>query len=163
MTAAASVANKLDDMGRPAWIAAMIIGFIVFWPLGLAVLAYMLWSGRMGCHARGSARFERKMQRMQEKMDNMRSRMGAHAGRGNWWESSPSSGNAAFDEYKAETLRRLEEEQEAFHDFLEQLRMSKDRAEFDQFMADRRNKQGDGQDTAGTPGASDPTGGPAQG
>ena len=136
MTAAASVTNKLDEMGRPAWIAVMIIGFIVFWPLGLAVLAYLLWSGRMGCHARGSDRFERKMQRMHEKMDRMRSRMGGR----DWWERSPSSGNAAFDEYKAETLRRLEEEQDAFHDFLERLRMSKDRQEFDQFMAERRGK-----------------------
>ncbi|PTW57527.1 uncharacterized protein DUF2852 [Breoghania corrubedonensis] len=136
MTAAASVTNKLDEMGRPAWIVVMIIGFIVFWPLGLAVLAYLLWSGRMGCHARGSDRFERKMQRMHEKMDRMRARMTGK----DWWEGSPSSGNAAFDEYKAETLKRLEEEQDAFHDFLEQLRMSKDRAEFDQFMSQRRGK-----------------------
>ena len=136
MTAAASVTNKLDEMGRPAWIAVMIVGFIVFWPLGLAVLAYLLWSGRMGCHARGSDRFERKMQRMHEKMDRMRARMGGR----DWWQGSPSSGNAAFDEYKAETLKRLEEEQDAFHDFLERLRMSKDRQEFDQFMSDRRGK-----------------------
>ncbi|WP_321341604.1 DUF2852 domain-containing protein [Breoghania sp.] len=136
MTAAASVANKLDEMGRPAWIAAMIIGFIVFWPLGLAVLAYMFWSGRMGCYARGGDRFERKMHRMQEKMDRMRARMRGE----DRWDATPSSGNSAFDEYKAETLRRLEDEQEAFHNFLEQLRKSKDRAEFDQFMADRRRK-----------------------
>ena len=27
----------------------MVIGFIVFWPIGLAILAYIIWSGRMGC------------------------------------------------------------------------------------------------------------------
>jgi len=35
-------------------------------------------------------------------------------------------------------LRRLEEEQKDFSSFLERLRFAKDKAEFDQFMADRR-------------------------
>ena len=51
--------------------------------------------------------------------------------------AGPSSGNHAFDEYREETLKRLEEEQEAFKAFLDQLRQAKDKAEFDQFMADR--------------------------
>ena len=53
-----------------------------------------------------------------------------------------SSGNRAFDEYRTETLRRLEDEQREFRDFLERLRMAKDKAEFDQFMAERRNRAG---------------------
>ena len=48
-----------------------------------------------------------------------------------------SSGNRAFDEYRDETLRRLEEEQREFMEFLDRLRHAKDKAEFDQFMADR--------------------------
>lgn len=51
-----------------------------------------------------------------------------------------SSGNSAFDSYKAETLRRLEEEQTNFESFLERLREAKDKAEFDQFMEDRASK-----------------------
>jgi hypothetical protein len=47
------------------------------------------------------------------------------------------SGNSAFDAYKADTLRRLEQEQEQFESFLERLREAKDKAEFDQFMDDR--------------------------
>ncbi len=131
---AANITMKLDDIGLPAWIAVMVVGFIVWWPLGLATLAFLIWSGRMGCHARGSARWEHKMQRMQERM---RGRM---EGSG-WWSHSPSSGNSAFDEYKAETLKRLEEEQRAFREFLDRLRMSKDRAEFDQFMNERRRSE----------------------
>jgi hypothetical protein len=50
-----------------------------------------------------------------------------------------SSGNTAFDAYKADTLRRLEEEQNNFESFLERLRDAKDKAEFDQFMDDRAN------------------------
>jgi hypothetical protein len=49
-----------------------------------------------------------------------------------------SSGNRAFDDYREETLRRLEEEADEFQTFLQRLRHAKDKAEFDQFMADRR-------------------------
>ena len=53
-------------------------------------------------------------------------------------ERPPSStGNRAFDEYRAETLRRLEEEQREFKEFLDRLRHAKDKAEFDDFMAER--------------------------
>ena len=58
-----------------------------------------------------------------------------------WWgPAPPSSGNRAFDEYRTDTLRRLEEEQREFKEFLQRLRFAKDRAEFDQFMAERRNR-----------------------
>ena len=48
------------------------------------------------------------------------------------------SGNRAFDEYRAETLRRLEDEEKEFREFLNQLRFAKDKAEFDDFLANRR-------------------------
>ena len=48
--------------------------------------------------------------------------------------------NRAFDEYREETLRRLEEEQQEFKTFLDKLRFAKDKAEFDQFMAERRQR-----------------------
>ena len=82
--------------------------------------------------------WQHKMERMQRKMDWMRAKMGGGSG----WRSGsgPPSGNRAFDEYRADTLRRLEEEQREFRDFLERLRMAKDKTEFDQFMAERRNR-----------------------
>ena len=55
--------------------------------------------------------------------------------------SQPSSGNHAFDEYRTETLRRLEDEQKEFSAFLERLRFARgDKAEFDQFMNERRSR-----------------------
>jgi hypothetical protein len=104
----------LDGWGRPGWIGAMVLGFILAWPLGLALLFYMIWSGRMGrnCNA-GRRRWERRV-------------------------AGGPTGNAAFDAYREETLRRLEEEQAAFQEFLERLRKAKDQAEFDQFMDERR-------------------------
>lgn len=49
------------------------------------------------------------------------------------------TGNTAFDDYREETLRRLQEEQSSFETFLGNLRRAKDRAEFEQFQAERRN------------------------
>jgi len=111
----------LDARGRGAWIAAMVLGFVFFWPAGLALLAYMIWSKRMfskSCTTRSMGR------------DHSAFSAARHAMR--------SSGNAAFDAYKSETLRRLEEEQDNFEAFLARLREAKDKAEFDQFMADRK-------------------------
>jgi hypothetical protein len=127
---------KLDEWGRPGWIALMVLAFIVFWPLGLAILAYMIWSGRMGCSYRhGPGRWQHKMEHLQEKMDHLKQRMERGP---DWWGEPPPSGNRAFDEYRTETLRRLEEEQREFREFLDRLRLAKDKAEFDEFMASRR-------------------------
>ena len=52
----------------------------------------------------------------------------------------PPSGNQAFDAYRANAICRLEEEQREFQSFLERLRQARDKAEFDTFMADRRQR-----------------------
>jgi hypothetical protein len=130
------ITAKLDEFGKPAWIALIILGFMAWWPLGLSVLAFTIWSGRMGCgYYGGQERWQHKIERMQGKMDWMRSRMS-----GGPWSYAPSSGNRAFDDYRADTFRRLEEEQREFREFLERLRLAKDKTEFDQFMAERRNR-----------------------
>jgi Protein of unknown function (DUF2852) len=109
----------LDDRGKGAWIAAMILAFILFWPLGLALLAYMIWSKRMFSHGCSYRR--------------------QHSPRsfGQGHQAFRSSGNSAFDSYKADTLNRLEREQDEFEAFLERLRASKDKAEFDQYLEER--------------------------
>ncbi len=136
------ITAKLDEFGKPAWIALTVLGFIVWWPLGLATLAFTIGSGRMGCGYRGHDRWQHKMDRLQSKMDWMRSKMSGGPG-GSFGGSpfgAPSSGNSAFDEYRNDTLRRLEEEQREFKAFLERLRFAKDKTEFDAFMAERRNR-----------------------
>jgi hypothetical protein len=129
-----ALAAQLDDIGKPAWIGLTVASFILFWPLGLVLLGYLMGSGRMACWAHGSGdRWQRRMERMQQRME----RMHATAGRCGGGGYRASSGNYAFDEYRAETLRRLEEEQREFMEFLNRLRHAKDKAEFDQFMAER--------------------------
>jgi Protein of unknown function (DUF2852) len=123
------IVAKIDELGKPAWIALMILGFVVWWPVGLATLAFIIGSGRMSCwKGRGMSPWHGGMEQMRAA--------------GTWWQPSRSSGNRAFDDYRAETLQRLEEEQREFRDFLARLRMAKDKAEFDQFMAERRASGG---------------------
>ena len=102
----------LDRKGKGAWIAAAILGFIFFWPVGLALMIYMIWSKEM---------FSKNCTKRSRRMH------------GNF----NSSGNTAFDAYKADTLRRLQDEQDNFENFLERLRAAKDKNEFDQFMDER--------------------------
>lgn len=108
----------LDERGRPGWIVAMILGFVMFWPVGLAILGYMIWSKRMfSCSHRSGHR--------------------SHRGHGRY---VAMTGNAAFDAYREETLKRLEDEHREFMDFLQRLREARDKAEFDQFMDERRKE-----------------------
>ena len=157
-----TLVDRIDDYGRGGWIAVTVLSFVFFWPLGLVVLGFLYGSGRMGCwhqnyggdwDGRRNERWQRKMDRMQRGFDRMQQGMermqaAAERFRSSWQrpgyqaqggpQGGPSSGNRAFDDYRAETLRRLEDEQREFLEFLERLRHAKDKAEFDQFMAERR-------------------------
>ncbi len=124
----------------PVELVAMVLGFMVFWPIGLAVLGYKYWQRKMGgpdlqTVATGA-------------FDNARSAMrGFQPGTGaNWARGfTTSTGNAAFDEWKSAELSRLEAERRKledahreFSDWMETMRKAKDREEFDRFMNARR-------------------------
>ncbi len=113
----------LDARGRPAWIAAMVVGFIAAPPLGLALLGYMIWADKFSRNRRK----ETEMFCCSPRKAPLR-----------------TSGNAAFDAYKAEALQRLEDEQAAFEAFLARLRAAKDQQEFDRFMEDRAKQVAEG-------------------
>jgi Protein of unknown function (DUF2852) len=140
MNYAAARGEELDYRGynrpahwvlHPGWIVLTILGFIFWWPIGLAILAFTLWNRKLGCWGGGNyERWQDKMERVRDTFERF--------GQGEW--ARPSSGNRAFDEYRVQTLQRLEEEQREFREFLRRLRMAKDKEEFDQFMAERRNR-----------------------
>ncbi len=130
-----------SEFGRVGWIAATVLAFIVWWPLGLASLAFVAIRKLMGFGPRDAGRWYAAPGFSAPGFS------APGAGRAGPWRSSgcgwgrhaaPQSGNAAFDDYRAETLRRLEDEQREFVEYLERLRRARDKAEFDQFMADRR-------------------------
>ena len=107
----------LDDIPRPIWIGLTILAFILFWPIGLAMVAYSLWSGKMRCSPGMRSDWQNKWR--------------SHAG------FYGSTGNQAFDDYRDETLRKLEEDAREFRGFVDRLRKAKDKEEFDRFMSER--------------------------
>ncbi len=120
---------------RPAWtpatIGLMVLGFIVFWPLGLAMLAYILWGDRLDG-------WKGDVNRATDAMSRNWSRCGRSA------NMAPRTGNVAFDDWRDAELKRIEEERrkldemrKEFDDYLRELRRAKDQKEFDQFMAAR--------------------------
>ncbi len=125
---------------RPAWtpatIALMVLGFIIAWPLGLAMLAYIIWGDRMDDlkhdMRRGFGRFKREM--------DMKGFNTAERG----------TGNVAFDDFRKSEIERLEAERrkldemvDEFDAHLRNLRRAKDQSEFDEFMKSRHNHNGD--------------------
>ena len=109
---------------RPAWtpltITLMVLGFVIFWPLGLAMLAYILWGDKM-----------------QDAFYDVRRQFHNHSAS----HSVGRSGNVAFDEYREKELKRLAEERrkldtmrEEFDTYMRNLRRAKDKEEFDRFM-----------------------------
>ena len=132
-------------VGKKRWapleLGAMIGGFIVFWPLGLLALGLKLVKGEMW---RGASEGTMPWSGWFNKQPSMPG-TGSFKGFGfGGFNTGFSSGNAAFDTYKREQLARLEEErrkldeeQRAFHDYMQRLREAKDKEEFDRFMAER--------------------------
>ncbi len=46
----------LDARGTWAWITLLVLSFIFVWPVGLALLAYMIWGKQMFARSCGSRR-----------------------------------------------------------------------------------------------------------
>src|SRR5260370_24407759 len=114
--------ERLDDIPRPAWIALVVVSFIVFWPIGLALLIYLKWSGRMFCSRHGRyGHWSGPDGR--EAREEFRAWRRRHR-----WSRHGASGNVAFDEYREETLRKLDEEQLELRDVLDRLRAADDTA-----------------------------------
>ena len=140
-------ATATRSCSRGRWtalnIVLMIIGFAVFWPLGLAMLAWIIWGDEIGAKAqelKGQFRsFTERAPRFHHE---------AHGFRGR-------TGNAAFDEYREQELKRLDEERRKleamraeFESFLSELRRVKDQDEFDRFMRDFRNRSDRGSEAS---------------
>lgn len=112
----------------PLNILLMVIGFVLFWPLGLGMLAWILWGDEISRMA-----------------DECKSRFGSMSQampRPSYSYTSAGTGNMAFDEYRARELERIEEERRKveamrteFEDFLRDVRRAKDQEEFEKFMA----------------------------
>jgi hypothetical protein len=128
---------------RPLELVAMILGFVFFWPIGLAILVFKLFGGHFPYFAGPQGEHWASW--------SCGPWGGSYSGSYGWHGSRSS--NEAFEEYRRSTLERLEaerrklaEEERAFAEFLRELRRARDREEFDRFMQSRRQQgQGNGQ------------------
>ncbi len=125
-------------------VLAMVLGFIVFWPIGLAVLGWKIWQKKSG-YPGDIVSFGREMR---ARWAGGRRGFFApnYATGASGWRGS--SGNAAFDEWRAAELARLEAEyqriaaaEREFAQYLDTLRRARDREEFERFMNERRRRQ----------------------
>ena len=130
-------------------IIAMILGFVVFWPIGLAILGYKFWQSRYG----GPDLQTLAADKWQDARAMMSSNSGWACGaarRASRFYAAPT-GNAAFDEWRTAELARLDEErrklddaQREFAEYVDAIRRAKDREEFERFMAERRARPAGG-------------------
>jgi Protein of unknown function (DUF2852) len=136
---------------KPVEILAMVLGFIVYWPIGLAVLAWKFWQKKSG-YPGDIISFGREKWEKWASWVNWARGSGGWGFAGNNWAASgsgmASTGNRAFDEWRTTELARLEEErrklvaaEREFAEFMENLRHARDREEFVRFMDEHRNRQ----------------------
>lgn len=122
---------------RPAWtpatIALMVLGFMIFWPLGLAMLAYIIWGERLDG-------FKHEMNKATDDFTSQFKGRGPRA--------TARTGNVAFDDWREAELERLHKERMKldamradFDEYSRELRRAKDQEDFDRFMADRKGKK----------------------
>ncbi|MDQ6704123.1 MAG: DUF2852 domain-containing protein [Pseudomonadota bacterium] len=136
---------------KPVEILAMVLGFIVYWPIGLAVLGWKFWQKKSG-YPGDIISFGREKWEKWGKWANWARGSGGWGFAVNNWAASGfgtgSTGNRAFDEWRTTELARLEEERQKlvaaereFAEFMENLRHARDREEFERFMDAHRNRQ----------------------
>ena len=117
---------------NPFKALAVVAGFVVFPPLGVAALVYFVWNERRYRH--GGDGFGGHGPRMH----GFEGRHGCGRGRG-----MGRTGNVAFDEHRAKVLNELEEERRAFAEHRAEQRRKRDQEAFDAFQT-ARTKSGDG-------------------
>ncbi|MGI4795266.1 MAG: DUF2852 domain-containing protein [Janthinobacterium lividum] len=125
--------SKIDEYGKVGWITATVVSFWLAWPIGLAMLAFLAGSGRLRGFSASAPGTWFNLGTQDNRWNAGFKAPWGHA-------KSATSGNKAFDEYRDETLRRLEDEEREFQSFLDRLRKARDKSEFDSFMAERRNR-----------------------
>ena len=96
---------------------------LLFWPVALLIAGIVVFRRQM-----------RLWQRTSVGQDSHDARPVAPSRNG----GAPPNG--AFEAYREETLQRLDEEQGKFREFLQRLRRSRDKQEFDAFVAGRRGR-----------------------
>lgn len=149
-------AGRCRSGWKGAEIAVMVLGFIVYWPIGLAMLGFKIWQkktgyrGDLGSFVRESWASASSGQWSARPWARSACGFGGWAASGGAWRAR-RTGNSAFDDWRDAELAKLEEErrkleaaEREFSDYIQNLRRAKDREEFDRFMQERRGSAGAG-------------------
>ena len=122
----------------PVTILLTVLGFMLFWPLGLIMLAFIFWGG----HWHG----------MRREFGGMCRDWSREWHRPSGFRGNSQSGNAAFDDYRERELRRLDEERRKldeerreFEGYVRNLRRARDQEEFDRFQRERDQRRKGGE------------------
>ena len=126
-------------------MGAVLGGFVVFWPLGLAALFLKRRNGEIWKGASDMQGPWTNWKSPRDAAEHFKSNFGGGWKRPEWTgQGFSASGNHAFDEYRKTKIdelvalrRKLDEERAEFDEFLTKLRKSKDAADFEKFMADK--------------------------
>ena len=113
-------------------IPVTIVALNVFWPAGVAIAIILAWRG--GFAPTGTPPYAPRT--IDEAVKSLVPT-----------SAEKNSGNASFDTYRSDMIKRLEVEQQNFEGFLTRLRDAKDKTEFDQFMDDRATRREDADKT----------------
>ncbi len=152
-------AQRCGNPWRPLEIVAMILGFVLFWPVGLAILAFKIWQSKTGHRGDLTAFVQQKADWARDasrgwqpgqwatRATSWSMQAGGPAARtGGGWNMR-SSGNAAFDDWRGQELarleaerRKLEEAEREFTEHIDELRRARDAEEFERFMKARRDR-----------------------
>jgi len=133
---------RTSSMIRPAWtpltIAMMVLGFMIFWPLGLAMLVYIIWGDRLD-------ELKSEVNRATDNVASSFSFGSSNHSNFSHAKSGSATGNAAFDDWREVEMARLEEERRKldemrheFDEYLRELRRAKDAEEFEKFMDSKK-------------------------
>lgn len=109
-------------------IPVTIVALNVFWPAGVAIAIILAWRGGFAPTGSPSAAPRTIDEAVKSLVPT---------------SAQKTSGNASFDTYRSDMIKRLEVEQQNFEGFLARLRDAKDKTEFDQFMDDRATRSAD--------------------
>ena len=115
---------------NPFKLLAVIAGFAIFPPLGIAALVYFIWNAR-----RNGGGWRHGQAMAEGRGCGRRGRMGR-------------TGNVAFDEHRAKVLDELEAERQAFAEHHAEERRKRDQEAFDAFQAKRKSEGGEPADEA---------------
>ncbi|WP_293863107.1 DUF2852 domain-containing protein [uncultured Alsobacter sp.] len=127
---------------KPVDIAVLAIAFIVWWPAGLAVLAWKIWNDRQPVPTDLGDVLQTTLARLQAGFDSLVGSFGQPAAPSRGGPPQPT-GNAAFDAHVRAEWARMEAERRALDEEIEAFRRhlaterSDDREVYERFKAGR--------------------------